>query len=257
MARSSRSLSGAGASAHARYRAEWQAGRTRRLVVRAALTVAAFVVVTFLLNWLAGLVVAVVVAVADTVQRWRRHEAVRSWRQGAKGERKTARRLRRLERAGHLVLHDRALPRGRANVDHLVIGACGVFVVDTKNWNANRRITKGGRGVKIGRQWGPDAVRSVIYEAKAVSEALSRAVGGPVEVTPLLAVHGPHVPLRGINIDGVRMLRASMVPGWITRRGPRLAPATETRLREIAPTLFRSYEQQTPPEHGKSEPPSP
>ncbi|WP_344948251.1 nuclease-related domain-containing protein [Sphaerisporangium flaviroseum] len=73
--------------------------------------------------------------VADTVQRWRRHEAVRSWRKGAAGERRTARALRRLERAGHLVLHDRALPRGKANVDHLVIGPAGVFVVDTKNWN--------------------------------------------------------------------------------------------------------------------------
>ncbi|GHE29472.1 hypothetical protein GCM10017673_35090 [Streptosporangium violaceochromogenes] len=80
-----------------------------------------------------GPAAAVLVAVADTVHRWRTHEAVRTWRKGALGERRTARMPRPLARRGYTILHDRAIPGSRANVDHLVIGGAGVFVVDTKH----------------------------------------------------------------------------------------------------------------------------
>ncbi|MGW0593978.1 nuclease-related domain-containing protein [Streptosporangium sp. NPDC002607] len=63
---------------------------------------------------------AALVALADALHRWRSHEAVRTWRKGAAGERRTARMLRPLTRNGYTVMHDRALPSGRANVDHLV-----------------------------------------------------------------------------------------------------------------------------------------
>jgi hypothetical protein len=33
-----------------------------------------------------------------------------------------------------VVLHDRALPRGRANIDHLAVVASGIWVIDTKHF---------------------------------------------------------------------------------------------------------------------------
>jgi Nuclease-related domain len=48
-----------------------------------------------------------------------------AWRRGAAGERRTARVLAALERQGWAVLHDLAVPRSRANLDHLVIGPAG------------------------------------------------------------------------------------------------------------------------------------
>jgi Nuclease-related domain len=41
--------------------------------------------------------------------------------------------LAALERQGWAVLHDLAVPRSRANIDHLVIGPGGVFVIDSKH----------------------------------------------------------------------------------------------------------------------------
>jgi hypothetical protein len=231
----------AGASAHARYRAELGKDRGKRLAVRGVLAVLAGVAGTVLIGWQAGLALAVVAAVVDTVYRWRRHEAVRTWRRGAMGERRTARYLRRLEAAGYLVLHDRALPYGRANLDHLAIGPSGVIVIDSKAWRRDRRITRRGRKVSVGRRWGSDEVRSVLYETGSVAKALSRRLRMPVEVTPVLAVHGPHVPLRGLMVDGVKMLRAAAVAKWIMRRPTALPPSVVEQLQAAAVDLFPVY----------------
>lgn len=60
---------------------------------------------------------------------------VYAWRQGAEGEAATARALGiRLSGTDVVVIHDRWIPgRGRANIDHIAIGAGGVTVIDTKS----------------------------------------------------------------------------------------------------------------------------
>jgi hypothetical protein len=63
---------------------------------------------------LAGLAVA---ALVGWRLRFRASEQARSWRQGAAGERRTARRLHCLPRDGYAVFHDLAMPGSPANVD--------------------------------------------------------------------------------------------------------------------------------------------
>jgi Nuclease-related domain len=59
---------------------------------------------------------------------------VYAWRQGAEGEAATARALQiRLQRSDVIVIHDRRIGRGRANIDHLAIGPGGVTVIDSKS----------------------------------------------------------------------------------------------------------------------------
>lgn len=60
----------------------------------------------------------------------RRNQA--QWLQGGRGEQELGRALGRLRDEGLAVLHDRRIPNSRANIDHLVIGPAGVFVIDTK-----------------------------------------------------------------------------------------------------------------------------
>jgi hypothetical protein len=66
-------------------------------------------------------------------------EAV-AWRRGAVGERRTARVLAALERQGWAVLHDLAVPRSQANLDHLVIGPGGVFVIKRPRCQASPAV---------------------------------------------------------------------------------------------------------------------
>lgn len=62
------------------------------------------------------------------------------WERGAQGEVEVARALESLP-DGWVVLHDLAWPgRPRANLDHVVIGPGGVFVVDAKNWSGHLAV---------------------------------------------------------------------------------------------------------------------
>jgi hypothetical protein len=62
------------------------------------------------------------------------------WERGAQGEIAVAHALEALPE-GWVVLHDLAWPgRPRANLDHVVVGPGGVFVVDAKNWSGRIEV---------------------------------------------------------------------------------------------------------------------
>ena len=67
--------------------------------------------------------------------RARGRSSAGAWEAGALGERRVAQALSALA-PEWLVLHDRLLMPGRAetNLDHVVVGPAGVFLIDSKNW---------------------------------------------------------------------------------------------------------------------------
>lgn len=116
--------------------------------------------------------VAVDVLLVVAVVRWRRKdysamlEAAREGSQflkGGEGEIKLARALKALPDT-YIVFHDfhpvsESGDRARWNVDHIVVGPTGVFVLDAKNWS---------------RPWVPSAARSQ-HTRKAVNQAQANA----------------------------------------------------------------------------------
>ena len=65
-------------------------------------------------------------------------QSTRAWAIGAAGEEKLAAELDKVR--GLRLLHDRRIPGTRGNIDHIVIGPAGVFVVDAKNHQGSIRI---------------------------------------------------------------------------------------------------------------------
>jgi hypothetical protein len=125
------------------------------------------------------------------------------WLRGAAGERATAAVLDRLPERKWAVMHDVALPGHRANIDHLVIGPTGAWVVDTKTTRAEVRA--GWRSVRMGgRKLDPGPTR---WEAGMVSELLG------VPVRPLIAMHAEGLPPRGGRAGRVRVVP----PGSLVR----------------------------------------
>ncbi len=112
----------------------------RRVTPRLVLAVLPFVVVAVLLSWLGdgawrwvggvwlGAALAFFIGVrASPPEHVQRH----AW--GASGERRTAKVLRKLERDGWHAVHD-VERRINVNVDHVLIGPKGVFMLDSKEW---------------------------------------------------------------------------------------------------------------------------
>jgi hypothetical protein len=137
-----------------------------------------------------------------------------AWRIGAGGERKVGRKLDRLRRRGWHVLHGVTFGRG-GDIDHLLIGKAGVFTVNTKH-HPGARVTVGRSVVFVRGRQQPYAVKA-LREASRVRMALSAATGRPVNVEPLVVMHG-HARLTGWlwhHPAGVRVLPSRVITWWL------------------------------------------
>ena len=142
-----------------------------------------------------------------------------AWRRGAAGERRTARLLGPLERHGWVVLHDLAVPGSRANIDHLVIGLGGVFVIDSKQYRGRLQMDPSGR-LWHGRYPLTPALHAVEFEA----DQAARVLADPqVVVLPIVAVHGARVPCGKAVVHGVPVVPARRLP-----RGPRMTSLSDS-----------------------------
>jgi hypothetical protein len=159
-------------------------------------------------------------------------EAV-AWRRGAAGERRTARVLAALERQGWAVLHDLAVPGSPANLDHLVIGPGGVFVIDSKQYRGRLQLDQSGR-LWHGRYPLAPALRAVSFEADQAALVLTDP---DVVVVPILAVHGAQVPWGKVVADGVPVVAARRLPSMLGQLPAVLGPervaglAAQARIR--------------------------
>jgi hypothetical protein len=148
--------------------------------------------------------------------RFRPSRDTRAWRDGARGERATARLLRRLTRHGYVVFHDVAIPGTPANADHVVIGPTGVVLVDSKRYTGRVWQTLDGR--MWHNQYPMDRpLRALRLEAAAISRALR------VPVRPLVCVHGAHVDVAGLTTGGIDILPAGRLPGILATAPPQLS----------------------------------
>lgn len=188
-------MSSAGRSAQQRYdtlSARYKAGRRRRLT--ASLLVATVIVIGAvvlfgerygsLMPWAVGViyVLAVLRAIVEP-------NHVRAWAIGAEGERVTGRDLDDLP-AGFRVLHDLRILGSRANVDHVVIGPTGVFVVESKRMRGKLRVRDD--EVYVGGRRRP-MVEEVRGEVAAVQTVLQSA-GISVPVRPVLYIQEADPP---------------------------------------------------------------
>jgi hypothetical protein len=159
-----------------------------------------------------------------------------AWRRGAAGERRTARLLAPLERNGWAVLHDLALPGSRANLDHLMIGPGGVFVIDSKQYRGRLQLDPTGR-LWHGRYPLAPALRAVSFEADQAAQVLPDP---GVPVLPLVAIHGAQVPWGRVVMDGVPVVAARRLPSMLRQLPPVLGPERVTALADQARIRFHA-----------------
>ncbi|KOU43266.1 nuclease-related domain-containing protein [Streptomyces sp. WM6378] len=228
----SRRRPGAGASAQAKADTIRAAERRKQhrtaawaipLLVTPVVLGIGFLVAT-VTDWHAGLAVAAVTAVLALRRIYRSKGS--TWATGAAGERRTRWILAPLVWCGlgrWAVLHDRQVPRSRANLDHIVLGACGPVYVDTKTWKSKKSKVH----LRSGKLWygnhsQKDSLDTVLWEASRVAEVLGH------HVQAVVAVHYAPVPPGGLISQGVTIIQSSELrrflralpkePGWDRRR---------------------------------------
>jgi hypothetical protein len=149
------------------------------------------------------------------------------WARGAAAEVATARLLARLPRR-FVALHDRRAPGSQGNIDHIVIGPSGVWVIDSKARRAGLRVRRG-------QVW---AGAQVIDAAPAARQAeqVARLLGVPVQA--VVAVHGHGLRRRGKKVGGVRILPAPRL-ARLLRRGRQRPQPDVVALAAEAGRMFR------------------
>jgi hypothetical protein len=152
----------------------------------------------------AGLLGVAVAALVGWRLRFRPSEQAHSWQRGAHGERRTARLLDRLTRDGFVVFHDLAVPGSPANVDHLVIGPTGLFVIDSKQWTGS--VHQSADGLVWHNHYPLDRTLALVrWEATAVGRLLG------TRTAALLCVHGAHIQGGGLDAQGVAIVPAHLL----------------------------------------------
>lgn len=165
-----------------------------------------------------------------------------AWARGADGEERVGRWLDGAVGPHGVVLHDRALPRRRANIDHIVVVPSGIWVVDTKHYRgALQRRTSRWWFVPRPRLYVAGRDRSALVAAACRQRALvAEAIGGGLPVRAALCFTGverrlftrPFI-LEGVLVTWPRALaRTLAAPGPL---GPGERTATADRLAQAFP----------------------
>jgi Nuclease-related domain len=187
-----------------------------------AVVFAAGVAARTLTSWaLAAAVVAVGVAVAGLLRAETiRKQVADSWLKGGHGEQLTARRLARLPDSWH-VFHDLKVPvpDSMANLDHVVVGPTGVFVIDSKAWSGRiHRSETSFEWLHDGYSF-RDQLTTTEWEAEALGDALyDRLRGHGVQPTVrwLWCVHGVALAGGGVLMnDGTALLTPRRLVRWL------------------------------------------
>jgi hypothetical protein len=224
-----------GASARAAYQRgrqqeleAWRPGRWWRAgTVVATATAAGLLIGLVVGTWLGWAATLLVALLAGWRLRFRPSGGASVWRRQAALQRGTAGALQPLQQEGYLVLHDITLPAWPASLDHLVVGATGIWVIESR------------RGPLTPRRQGASPGRANGGVAPAIADAL--AGGNSIPVRSLLCVHGAMWPGGRRSVEGIPLVALRQLAD-VVRRGSPLPPrdvqqATARALEVLRPAV--------------------
>lgn len=121
-----------------------------------------------------------------------------TWEAGIRGEREVVKALQELDDS-HYLLNGIVLPRGKGDIDHVLLGPKGVFVIETKNYSG--KVICDGDNWHRRRQAGQrkTPVESISEQAKRnaldLDHFLKKKSRRNVDVTPICVFVNPSVEL--------------------------------------------------------------
>jgi len=158
-------------------------------------------------------------------------QSTNAWRVGAAGEERVAQALTALVDAGHgYALHDRRVPGKRSNIDHVFVGAAGVYVIDAKRYkNADVSVERTGglfgpvvETLKISGRRKNDLVDAVLKQRDVVNGALASFEPADIPVVSVLCFVDAALPPweKNRRVKAVRLCGPKGLSKLVTQAGP-------------------------------------
>lgn len=162
----------------------------------------------------------------------RAERAAGDWARGSQGESALAETTALLGAEGYLRLDDRRIGDSKANVDHVLIGPTGVFVIDAKNWTGELSID--GKSLRQDGRRRDDHLERVRVQAVDVATILEAVVGPRrVEVRPVICFTGEaRLPTR-TAVDRVHLVSRDELVPFIRGLAQRLDQPTVDQVMRI------------------------
>jgi hypothetical protein len=192
---------------------------------------------------------AVAFCVASCLLVFRHEDEIRTWRFGARGEQAVAESLAdpKLAAAGYRAFHD--LPGdGEWNVDHIIVGPGGVFVVETKacarrkpRWDQpDHVVVYDGKALRFPWRTEYKALSQVEANVRWVREKLAAYVPENLVVQPVIVVPGWWVETQGrfpIKVMNADYLANDYLPTVKRLYVPKQLEQVNARLTELCRTV--------------------
>lgn len=171
------------------------------------------------------------------------HEA--AFKKGAAGERAVAESLEKhLAGSPVVLLHDRRMPRGHGNIDHLAVAPTGVYIIDAKNIDGKVRIDAplfGPKRLMINGRNRTKLIDGLDRQVEAIKAALGSAswpLAWEIPVHGVLCFLSADLPLLGgLRMRGHHILRRRAVVKRLEAPGP----LDDTAIRSLADHLATAF----------------
>lgn len=156
----------------------------------------------------------------------------------ASGEAATARAIKPLRFQGFTALHDRRLASGMVpgippvDIEHLLIGPAGVFLLDSKNWTTGPKAQMIGDKLFVGMDNREATLKRLDLEAQNLTSALRPNLPRGVKVEPVLVVHAKDLRPTPRFLDGVTILLPEQFPSVFGQMRQVMTATQATKLAE-------------------------
>jgi hypothetical protein len=168
------------------------------------------------------------------------HEA--AFRQGKAGEERVGNLLDERTCDGPtVILHNRRMPRGRGDIDHIAISPNGLYVIDTKALTGKVAVRKplfGSPKLIIGGRDKTNLLDGLERQITAVKIALANTGYDDTPLKGVLCFTRADLPLLGApRIRGHQLMYRKSLARKLNRSGPVSAPDIEQIARSVAAAL--------------------
>ncbi len=158
-----------------------------------------------------------------------------AWGKGADGERRVGGMLDTLAPRGTIrVVHDRRIPGGPANIDHIAVAPSGVYVIDTKRYQnklVEDRMRRGAAALHVGGLSKPQMVEQMHRQADVVRHTFDVEV----RIVPVLCFIDANWRLfnKSFDVAGVRVCHPLVLRKWLGRSGALTCEGVEDLHRQV------------------------